>query len=812
MSSKKETTIVIVESPTKVKALNKYLGSDYQTIASVGHIRDLPESELGVDVEKNFQPTYRIIPGKEKIVKELKQKASGRRVLLATDPDREGEAIAWHISELIGKDALSLERVEFEEITKSAVLNAIHHPRQVDLHRVDAQQARRVLDRLVGYLVSPLLWRTVKTGISAGRVQSVALRLVCEREAEILAFIPFEYWSVEAIFGVGAGEVPTKLINWDGEKADKLPGDVGREVVAYCEGQLGTVLSLETKAVKKSPPPPFTTSTLQQAASAKLSFGVRRTMTIAQQLYEGVELPGEGPVGLITYMRTDSVRLANEAIDGLRKQISKIFGDEYLPENARVFKAKEAAQDAHEAIRPTDPSRHPDDIRHHLSPEQGKLYDIIWRRTMASQMEAARFERQSADIQVRERAIFRANGQRLLFDGFLKLYGRDDEEEEGGLLPQGLAVKAMLPLLKIEASQHFTEPPPRFSEATLVKELDEKGIGRPSTYASIVQTLFDREYIQRMERKLQPTPLGRVVNRLLVAEFPDLFDVEFTARMEAELDEIAEGHGKWHTVIGELYRPLDAKIKTAKEQLKELRESAFLPTTETCTNGHEGMQLRIGRFGAYLRCPVCNVSANLNSGKDAVPVEVPEELLNEPCEKCGSAMVVRQGKFGTFLGCSNYPKCDNIRRLPGEVAKVAGQKDKKTPDVTAEQVGITGCPVCGQPVVARIGRFGPFFSCSTYPKCSGIVNIRKGKDGVWKAVTPRPKPEGYVPRKSAASKAKPKATAKKSTAAKSSTVKSTTTKPAAKKPATKTSTTAKKAVSPLKRAAKSTKKPAAKKQ
>jgi len=787
LSPKKLPIVVIVESPTKVKSLNKYLGSDYVTIASVGHVRDLPDSELGVDVATKFKPTYRIIPGKEKLVKELKKTTAGHTVLLATDPDREGEAIAWHIAELIGKEAGSLARVEFEEITKSAVLHAVNHPRKINMNRVDAQQARRVLDRLVGYMVSPLLWRTVKTGISAGRVQSVTLRLVCEREEEILAFVPVEYWTVEAIFSVGGGEVPTKLVTWDGEKADKLPAATGAEVVAYCEEQKGTVLTVDTKTVKKSPPPPFTTSTLQQAASARMGFGVRRTMTVAQQLYEGIELPGEGPVGLITYMRTDSVRLANEALDGLRKQIETNYGKEYLPENPRFYKTKSDAQDAHEAVRPTDPSRHPDDIKQHLSIEQAKLYDLIWRRTMASQMEAARFERQAADIQVRERAIFRANGQRLLFDGYLKLYGRDDEEEEGGLLPQGLIMKAILPLLKIDASQHFTEPPPRYSEATLVKELDELGIGRPSTYATIVQTLFDRDYIQRAEKKLQPTSLGRIVSHLLVVEFPDLFDVEYTAKMEAELDEIEEGRGKWQVVIGELYEPLEKKVTSAKADLPKLRDAAFLPTTETCINGHVGMQLRIGRFGPYLRCPVCNATGNINGMKEVSTADVPEELLSEPCEKCGSPMVVRQGKFGIFLGCSNYPKCDNIRRLPGDAQKaIAAKTGAKSPEITPEEVGITGCPVCGSPMVARIGRFGPFFSCSTYPKCNGVVNVRKGKDGVWKTVTPRPKVEGE---ERPSYKSKGKKTPFKSSKA----------------------SAPKKADTPLKRAAKTTaKKPAAK--
>ncbi|MDK9701247.1 MAG: type I DNA topoisomerase [bacterium] len=785
-------TIIIVESPTKVKSLEKYLGSGYKTYASVGHIRDLPSTGLGVDLKNLFTPDYQVIPGKEKIVNELRKATNGKNVLLATDPDREGEAIAWHIAELIQDKALSLARVEFEEITKSAILNAIKHPREIDLNRVDAQQARRVLDRLVGYLVSPLLWKTIKTGISAGRVQSVALRLVCEREEEILAFIPEEYWNVEAIFAVGTGEVKTKLVTWDGEKAERLPAVTAPLVVEYCEGHTGKVLKVETKSVKKTPPPPFTTSTLQQAASSKMGFGVRRTMTVAQQLYEGVELPGEGPVGLITYMRTDSVRLASEAVSALRTQIQNSYGKEYVPEHPRQYKTKSDAQDAHEAVRPTDPSRHPNDVREHLTNEQAKLYDIIWRRTMASQMEAARFERQSADIAVRDRAVFRANGQRLLFDGFLKLYGRDDEEEEGGLLPDGLLEKAILPLLQIIPSQHFTEPPARFSEATLVKELDELGIGRPSTYASIVQTLLDREYALRYEKKLQPTPLGRVVNRLLVGEFPDLFDVEYTAKMESELDEIAEGKGEWQNVIGELYRPLEKKLASAQtpEHLKTLRDAAFLPSTEVCPNGHPAMQLRIGRFGAYLRCSECSATKNLSSiANGAAAAEVPEELLSEPCEKCGSKMVARQGKFGAFLGCSNYPKCDNIRRLPSNVTVgTTDEKKKRTIDVTPEDVGITGCPVCGLPMAARLGRFGPFFSCSTYPKCNGIVNIRKDKTGAYKAVTPRPKEPG----------------SEKSTHKKTGTTKKSTVKPTAKTPA-------KPAVKPaVKKAVKATAKPATK--
>ncbi|MCX7836099.1 MAG: type I DNA topoisomerase [bacterium] len=739
MNSKKNKIVVVVESPTKVKALNKYLGNQYETIATIGHIKDLPINELGVNIEKSFEPHYVVIEGKEKIIKQLQSTTAGKEVFIATDPDREGEAIAWHVSKVIEKKATKYARIEFEEITKTAVLKAIQNPRAIDYHRVNAQQARRVLDRLVGYLVSPLLWRTVKTGISAGRVQSVALRLLCEREEEILSFVPEEYWTIHGDFLVDQQMVGTKLVQWDCIKSDRYLAEQVNEIVEYCQHQVGTVISLETKTVRKNPPPPFTTSTLQQAASSKLGFGVRRTMSIAQQLYEGVDLPEEGPVGLITYMRTDSVRLADEAVQSIRNEIVKLFGKEYIPENIRQYKNKGEAQDAHEAIRPTDVRRHPEQIKDALTGEQYKLYDLIWRRTVACQMEAARFERQSADIQVREKAIFRANGQRLLFDGYLKLYGRDDEEENGGLLPKGLEQGIQIPLDQVTPSQHFTEPPSRFTEANLVKDLDELGIGRPSTYATIIQTLFDREYITRIDKKLQPTPLGKVVNQLLVREFPELFNVEFTAQMEAELDAIEAGKGKWQKVVEELYKPLQAKLNVVQKKVKELKDQAFIETDETCPNGHPKMQLRISKFGAYLRCPECQAIKKINENGSSLPKENAEDLTIEPCELCGSSMVLRTSRFGSFYGCSNYPKCKNVRKITSSTSSDSTSSNSNGKEngisLTMEEVGLEGCPECGSPMTAKKGRFGVFFSCTRFPTCRGIVNVKRTMDGSYTVAT-----------------------------------------------------------------------------
>lgn len=768
----KTKTIVIVESPTKIKALSKYLGSQYTTIATVGHIRDLPSSELGVDLQKSFQPHYVTIKGKEKVIKELQSVTIGKDVLIATDPDREGEAIAWHVAEVIQKKANQFSRIEFEEITKTAVLNALKNPRKIDIDRVNAQQARRVLDRLVGYLVSPLLWKTVKTGISAGRVQSVALRLLCERENEILSFTTEEYWSIHADFLLNGTTVQTKLVQWDNEKGDRYSSEIAQQIVLYCEKQNGKVVSLETKTVRKNPPPPFTTSTMQQAASSKLSFGVRKTMTVAQQLYEGIDLPQEGPTGLITYMRSDSVRLANEATQSIRQYIEGTYGSNYLPDSIRFYKNKGESQDAHEAIRPTDVNRHPEEIKGYLSPDQFKLYDLIWKRTLACQMESARFERQTADIQVREKAIFRANGQRLLFDGYLKLYGKDDEEENGGLLPAGLEETKVLDMDSVTSNQHFTEPPARYNEANLVKELDELGIGRPSTYASIIQTLFDREYVNRFEKRIRPTPLGRVVNQLLVGEFPELFNVKFTAQMENELDEVEAGKGDWKKVVKELYDPLQKKLDDAQRKIAELKTTAFIETKEPCPNGHEFMQLRISRFGAYLRCPVCNATGKLNGNGDNPSDQVPDDLLNEPCEHCGKPMVLRQGKFGSFLGCSNYPSCKNIRKVPANItvsSEENGKKEKKTISITMEEVGLEGCPECGSPMNSKLGRFGIFFSCSSYPKCKGIVNVKRTKEGT------------YTHSVSKKSKNKSETIPKKSTKAAQTTKKNTSSRTVSKK-------------------------------
>src|SRR6266436_2961762 len=688
--------LVIVESPAKAKTINKYLGKDFIVMASIGHIKDLPSKGLGVDVQNNFQPEYEIIPdskkrNNKKIVADLKKTArTATAIYLAADPDREGEAICQHLAEEIvpKKPVIPTFRVMFNEITKRSVQQAFEHPRQIDGNLVDAQQARRVLDRLVGYKVSPLLCRTIGGRLSAGRVQSVALRMVVEREREIEAFLKTEYWTIIAklvgqqppafdarLLRVGEQTVKTSGFDQDLKKSEILIGnDVqAKDLVAEIEGQSFVVNEVTTKERKRNPVPAFITSKLQQEASRKLSFPVKRTMMIAQHLYEGVEIGSEGSVGLITYMRTDSTRVSDTALNEARQFIGSQYGPNYLPEKAVHYRSKKAAQDAHEAIRPTDVTRTPDSLAKYLRPEELKLYRLIWQRFVASQMMPALFDQTTIDIQA-GRLMFRATGSVQKFDGFLKVYqeGRDErpeDEEYERRLPL-VSKGETLALNKIDPEQHFTEPPPRYTEATLVKALEEKGIGRPSTYAAIMTTIQDREYVEKKEGRFHPTALGKTVNDVLIdGGFADLFNVTYTARMEQELDEIEEGKLKWTDALTEFYDKFKLDLAQFTKYSADVKTKET-PTDEVCLKCNTpGMVQKLGRFGKYLKCLECGAT------RDAEPVAAPDGASSaetsgngeaeepEACELCGKQMQLKRGRFGPFYGCSGYPDCRNIRKI-----------------------------------------------------------------------------------------------------------------------------------------------------
>ena len=743
--------LVIVESPAKAKTINKYLGKDYLVKASIGHIKDLPSKSLGVDIENDFEPTYEVIPDSKKrnnrrIVAELKKAAKeAEAVYLAADPDREGEAICQHLAEEIvpKKPPKPAFRVMFNEITKRAVNEAFEHPRKIDANLVDAQQARRVLDRLVGYQVSPLLCRAVGGRLSAGRVQSVALRMVVEREREIEQFIKTEYWTITAnlaatlppafdarLFKVGEQTVKTSGFD-EGLKKNEILIDTdtkANEIVSEARQQTFVVSDVTTKERKRNPVPSFITSKLQQEAARKLGFGVKKTMMLAQQLYEGVELGAEGSVGLITYMRTDSTRVGEAALDEVRQFINGQYGAEYLPEKAVHYRSKKDAQDAHEAIRPTDVVRTPDAIAGYLNKEQLKLYRLIWQRFVASQMTPAVFDQTTIDIQA-GRFLFRATGSVQKFDGFLRLYqeGRDEKTEEDDEAERSLPrveKGETLELKKIAPEQHFTEPPPRYTEATLVKALEEKGIGRPSTYASIMSTIQDREYVEKIEGRFHPTTLGKTVNDLLIeGGFDDLFNVTYTARMEEELDEIEEGKLKWTKALRDFYDKFGEDLNKFKKHIKEIK-NIDKPTEEVCLKcGTPGMVEKWGRFGKYLKCLNCGATRDVESATGgngaaassdvAAGSEETEEA--EACELCGKQMQLKRGRFGPFYGCSGYPDCRNIRKISrsGKLTKPPEPLDEK-------------CPVDNAQLVKRQGRFGEFISCSNYPKCKYIKQETTG--------------------------------------------------------------------------------------
>ncbi|GAB6875791.1 type I DNA topoisomerase [Thermaerobacter litoralis] len=688
-------TLIIVESPAKAKTIKKFVGRDYTVEASMGHVRDLPKSQLGVDIDDHFTPHYITIRGKGKLIERLRQQARQvDRVLLATDPDREGEAISWHLCQLLGIDEDSPCRIVFHEITRDAVRRALREPRPIDDNLVDAQQARRVLDRLVGYKLSPLLWRKVRRGLSAGRVQSVAVRLIVDREEEIEAFTPQEYWTLEAdLERMASGEAFTARYYGDAEGKKELPDrEAVDRLLADLEGRPFVVLGVERKERRRNPAPPFTTSTLQQEASRKLGFTVRRTMRIAQELYEGIELRGEGAVGLVTYIRTDSTRIADQALDEAAAYIARRFGPEFSNPRKQAGRRAAQAQDAHEAIRPTSVTREPDAIKDDLTADQYKLYRLIWERFVASQMAPAILDTVTVDIGAGPHR-FRATGSTIKFAGFMQLYveGRDegtdgDGEEGEGTLPD-LAEGDALALKALRPEQHFTQPPPRYTEAMLVRALEEKGIGRPSTYAPIIETIQERGYVVKEDRRFRPTELGRVVTALLKEHFPDIVDVEFTARMEADLDRIEEGEREWEDVIREFYGPFSATLERAEKAIQRVA----LPVEETdeiCEKCGRRMVIKHGRYGRFLACP------GFPECRNTKPLV---EKTGARCPRCGGEMVQRRSRKGrVFYGCSNYPECDFTTW------------DRPTAET---------CPECGTFLVEKRSRQGTRLVCAN-PQCT----------------------------------------------------------------------------------------------
>ena len=720
-------SLVVVESPAKAKTIAKYLGKDYTVKASVGHLMDLPKIKLGVDIENNFEPKYIVIKGKAPVVKELRSAAKkADRVLIATDPDREGEAIAAHVAEVNSNSSKNSEvyRVLFNEITKKTILQAIEHPGKIDANKVDAQQARRILDRLVGYQISPILWKKVRRGLSAGRVQSVALRLIVEREEEIKAFVPEEFWSLTALL---EGKLPpqfeAKLLRKDEEKLRVKSNDEVQKILADLQGASYAVSKVDKKERRRNPVPPFTTSKLQQEGGRKLGFTAKRTMGIAQSLYEGIDIGKEGSVGLITYMRTDSTRVGKEAQDEARELIVNKYGKEYVPEKPPVYAVAKSAQEAHEAVRPTSVMREPDAIKQYLEPDQYKLYKLIWNRFVASQMNPAIIDQTSVDIKAGD-YTFRATGSVVKFPGFMAVYMEEkaedqapSEEENGEAVLPPLSEGEPLTLVKLDPKQHFTQPPPRFSEALLVKTLEEKGIGRPSTYAAIISTIQERDYVNKIENKFRPTELGVLVCDLLVNHFPVIMDVAFTATMEEELDKIEEGQLPWVNAVKDFYKPFGESLEKAQAEMKDFK-AELVPTDIACEKCGKPMVIKWGRNGQFLACsgyPDCKTTRPFIRKENGEVEAAPEETTDELCPKCKSPMVVKRGRFGKFLACSRYPECNHTQGMSTGVA----------------------CPEDGGMLVERRSRFGKmFYSCANYPDC---------KFATWYKPVPRACPQCNAP-------------------------------------------------------------------
>jgi DNA topoisomerase-1 len=735
--------LVIVESPAKAKTIQKYLGKGFSVEASLGHVKDLPKSTLGVDISNDFETDYIVIPGKEKVVAKLKKlAASADNIYLAPDPDREGEAIAAHLADELDENGSRkkkakkakkgeppapprIQRVTFNEITKRAVQAAFEHPRAIDQNLVDAQQARRVLDRLVGYQVSPLLWDKVRRGLSAGRVQTVALRLIVEREREIKAFEKKEYWTIDA--HLAANKPPAfdaRFLGRGEEKIEVPNAEEAEKIRVALEKADWVVRSVDKKERRRNAAPPFTTSKLQQDSSRKLRFSVKRTMMIAQRLYEGVELGEEGSVGLITYMRTDSTRVAPEAITEVREYVGKEYGPTYLPETPNTFKEKKEAQGAHEAIRPTSAMRHPDQVKQYLKEDEFKVYKLIWQRFVASQINPAVFDQTTVDIDAKsgnDAYWFRVTGSVLKFDGFLKVYeeskeGKDEEDEELKHKLPALEAGQKLTLRELKPEQHFTEPPPRYNEASLVKELEERGIGRPSTYAAILSTIQERQYVQKIGGKFVPTEIGLVVTDLLIANFQDIFDVQYTARLEEELDEIEEGKEKWQDAMADFYKKFQKDLKYAEKHMENIKRMEK-PTDEKCEKCGAPLVIKWGKHGSFYACSTYDKDdPNTCTFTKENPINLPDldsaDLqetggADEYCENCGRVMVLKRGRFGQFMACTGYPDCKTTRRL---------DQGKKVPDIPLDEL----CPKCGRNMMIRHGRYGEFTTCSGYPDCKYV--------------------------------------------------------------------------------------------
>ncbi len=723
-------SLVIVESPAKAKTIGKYLGKQFIVKASLGHVKDLPKKDLAVDVEHDFTPRYEVIEGKKKLISELKQAAKGvDSIYLAADPDREGEAICWHLQEELepkkASDKPAIFRVMFNEITANAVKKAFDKPLAVNVHLVEAQQARRVLDRLVGYKISPLLWDKVRRGLSAGRVQTVALRLIVEREREIKAFLREEYWTLDAALNAKKPPVLSARLNKVGKDAPAIGNQQSADgIVADLDGASYIVRAVATREKKRNPVPPFITSTLQQESSRKLRFSVKRTMMLAQGLYEGKELGKEGSVGLITYMRTDSTRVSEDALTEVRQFVSDRYGKDaqppyaYVPEKPNIYKTKKDAQDAHEAVRPTSVLHTPEAMEKFLAEDELKLYRLIWMRFVASQMTPAVFDQTTIDIDAKGKSgqeyAFRATGSVQKFDGFLKVYeeGKDQKDEDDDELKQKLPAVSQgetLKLKELKPEQHFTEPPPRYNEATLVKKLESDGVGRPSTYASILSTIQDREYVKKEGGKFHPTELGMVVTDLLLESFNDLFDVKYTARMEEELDDIEEGKIEWRVAMADFYGRFQQNLENAERTMTDVKRMEK-PTDLICEKCSKPMVIKWGKHGSFIACsgfPECSNTREVAvEPTEANGGDVTEQDEAEYCENCGRPMVLKKGRFGQFFACSGYPDCKTTKQIGGEQRK----------DVPLEEK----CPQCDSNLVQKFGRYGEFVACSNYPKCKYV--------------------------------------------------------------------------------------------
>lgn len=717
MAKTKPRKLLIVESPAKARTIKKYVGPEFEVKASVGHVRDLPVSKIGVDVDEGFAPTYVVSKGKEKVIADLKRVAAKvDEIFLGPDPDREGEAIAWHIREALRskKKDQTFHRVLFHEITKEAVAAALASPEPVNQTRFESQQARRILDRLVGYNISPLLWDKVKRGLSAGRVQSVALRILVDRERAIQAFKPTEYWSLKVnLEGAEPPPFEARLAKIDKKKAELPDEATTTGVVDELKGATFSVEKIKKRRLRPRPAAPFITSTLQQEAFNKLNFPAAKTMSVAQQLYEGIELGKEGAVGLITYMRTDSTRIADQAQAEARAHIGQAYGQDYLPAKPPTYKSPKRAQEAHEAIRPTSAERTPDRIKSFLSKDQAALYGLIWRRFVASQMAPAQVDQTSVDIAA-GRFTFRASGSIQRFDGFRRLY--DIEEKDQKRLPD-LKEGQELKRLGLTPKQHFTQPPPRFTDASLVKELEERGIGRPSTYASILSTIVNKNYAARQKGRFHPSDLGMVVTDLLVESFPNLLDETFTAAMESELDRIEEGRISWQEILSKFYQPFTETLAEAKVSMVDLKRKGF-PTDIECPTCGQQMVIRLGRNGQFLACsgyPDCKSTSNFTRDEEGKIIPEQPQEVDEECPTCGKPMMIRSGRYGQFLACTGYPECKTTKPLEGE--------DERPPDVPTDEI----CDKCGSPMVIKTGRTGNrFLACTAYPKCKNAKGLPTG--------------------------------------------------------------------------------------